>query len=81
MGYVDEMANIPRGEAECYISIEAKCQVLYFTYSTVFAFDPPTQNSLLSSYRMVTQFRGWVISLQTIVNASSSCLLDTLTGP
>ena len=28
------MANIARGEAECYISIEAECRVLYFTYST-----------------------------------------------
>ena len=28
------MANIARGEAECYISIEAECQVLYFPYST-----------------------------------------------
>ena len=29
-----EMANIARGEAECYISIEAECRVLYFTYRT-----------------------------------------------
>ena len=29
-----EMANIARGEAECYISIEAECRVLYFSYST-----------------------------------------------
>ena len=29
-----EMANIAGGEAECYISIEAKCRVLYFSYST-----------------------------------------------
>ena len=29
-----EMANITRGETECYISIEAECWVLYFTYST-----------------------------------------------
>ena len=28
------MTNIARGEAECYISIEAECRVLYFTYST-----------------------------------------------
>ena len=28
------MANIAWGEAKCYISIEAECQVLYFTYST-----------------------------------------------
>ena len=28
------MANIARGEAECYISIEAECQVLNFIYST-----------------------------------------------
>ena len=28
------MRNIARGGAECYISIEAECQVLYFTYST-----------------------------------------------
>ena len=28
------MANIAQGEAECYISIKAECQVLYFTYST-----------------------------------------------
>ena len=28
------MANIARGEAECYISIEAECRVLYFPYST-----------------------------------------------
>ena len=28
------MANTGRAEAECYISIEAECQVLYFTYST-----------------------------------------------
>ena len=27
------MANIAQGEAECYISIEAKCLVLYFLYS------------------------------------------------
>ena len=27
------MANIAQGKAECYISIEAECQVLYFTYS------------------------------------------------
>ena len=26
-----EMANIARGEAECYISIEAECRVLYFS--------------------------------------------------
>ena len=29
-----EMANIARGEAECYITMEAKCRVLYFPYST-----------------------------------------------
>ena len=29
-----EMANIARDKAECYISIEAECQVLYCTYST-----------------------------------------------
>ena len=29
-----EMGNIARGEAECSISIEAECQVLYFMYST-----------------------------------------------
>ena len=29
-----EKANIARGEAECYISIEAECRVLYFSYST-----------------------------------------------
>ena len=28
------MANIARGEAKCYISIEAECRVLYFPYST-----------------------------------------------
>ena len=28
------MANIARGEAECYISIEAECRVLYFMYTT-----------------------------------------------
>ena len=28
------MTNIARGEAECYISIEAEFRVLYFTYST-----------------------------------------------
>ena len=28
------MANIARGKAECYISIEAECRVLYFPYST-----------------------------------------------
>ena len=28
------MANIAQGKAECYISIEAKCWVLYFMYST-----------------------------------------------
>ena len=28
------MANIAQGETECYISIEAECRVLYFTYST-----------------------------------------------
>ena len=28
------MANIARDEAECYISIEAECQVLYLLYST-----------------------------------------------
>ena len=28
-----EMANITRIEAECYISIEAECQVLYFSCS------------------------------------------------
>ena len=28
------MANIARGEAECYINIEAECRVLYFPYST-----------------------------------------------
>ena len=28
------MANIAQGEAECYISIEAECRVLYITYST-----------------------------------------------
>ena len=28
------MANIARGEAECYISIEAECRVLYFQSST-----------------------------------------------
>ena len=28
------MANIARGEAECYISIKAECRVLYFPYST-----------------------------------------------
>ena len=28
------MANIARGEAECYISIEVECRVLYFSYST-----------------------------------------------
>ena len=28
-----EMANIAGGEAECYISIEAKCRVLYFSYN------------------------------------------------
>ena len=27
------MANITRGKAECYITIEAECQVLYFPYS------------------------------------------------
>ena len=27
------MANIARGEAECYINIEAECRVLYFPYS------------------------------------------------
>ena len=27
------MANIARGEAECYISIKAECRVLYFLYS------------------------------------------------
>ena len=26
------MANTAQGEAKCYISIEAKCRVLYFTY-------------------------------------------------
>ena len=29
-----EMANIAQGEAECYMSIEAECRVLYFSYST-----------------------------------------------
>ena len=28
-----KMANIARGKAKCYISIEAECQVLYFSYS------------------------------------------------
>ena len=28
------MTNIARGKAKCYISIEAECRVLYFTYST-----------------------------------------------
>ena len=28
------MSNIARGKAECYISIKAKRQVLYFAYST-----------------------------------------------
>ena len=28
------MANIARGEAECYISIEVEYQVLYCTYTT-----------------------------------------------
>ena len=28
------MANVAWGEAECYISIEAECRVLYFTYNT-----------------------------------------------
>ena len=28
------MANMARGKAECYISIEAERQVLYFLYST-----------------------------------------------
>ena len=28
------MAHIARGEAECYISIEAEYRVLYFLYST-----------------------------------------------
>ena len=28
------MANIARGEAECYSSIEVECRVLYFPYST-----------------------------------------------
>ena len=28
-----EMANIAQGKAECYITIEAQCRVLYFTYS------------------------------------------------
>ena len=28
------MANIARGEAEYYFSIETKCRVLYFPYST-----------------------------------------------
>ena len=28
------MANTARGKAECYISIKAECQVLYFLYST-----------------------------------------------
>ena len=27
------MANIAQGEAECYISIEFKCQLFYFMYS------------------------------------------------
>ena len=34
MRHEAKMANIARGEAECYISIEAECQVLYFTYIT-----------------------------------------------
>ena len=29
-----KMTNIARGKAECYISIEAECRVLYFLYST-----------------------------------------------
>ena len=33
MRHEAEMANIARGKAECYISIEAKSQVLYFPYS------------------------------------------------
>ena len=33
MRHEAEMANIARGEAECYISIEAECRVLYFPYS------------------------------------------------
>ena len=32
--YETEMIYIVQGEAECYISIEAKCRVLYFMYST-----------------------------------------------
>ena len=28
-----KIANITRSKAECYISIEAECRVLYFTYS------------------------------------------------
>ena len=34
MRHEAEMANIARGEAKCYISIEAECRVLYFPYST-----------------------------------------------
>ena len=32
MRHKAEMVNIARGEAECYISIEAECRVLYFLY-------------------------------------------------
>ena len=28
------MANLVRGKAECHISIDAECRVLYFVYST-----------------------------------------------
>ena len=32
MRHEAEMATIARGEAKCYISIEAECRVLYFLY-------------------------------------------------
>ena len=34
MRHEAEIVNIAQGKAECYISIEAECRVLYFTYST-----------------------------------------------
>ena len=34
MRHKTEISNIARGKAECYISIEAERQVLYFSYST-----------------------------------------------
>ena len=42
------MANIARSKAECYISIEVKCRVLYFPYGMWQANDLSVIKNLLN---------------------------------